>query len=48
MQIEPSTIALSEPVGDVGSGSPPTIWNPLHTSGSTACSAIAMAATETM
>ncbi len=48
MQIEPRMIALSAPVGDVGEGSPPKIWKPSHTAGSTACSAIAIAATEMM
>ena len=45
MQIEPRTIALAAPSSDVGEVSVPTSWKPLHTSGSTACSAIAIAAT---
>ena len=45
MQIEPRMIALSAPSSDVGDMSVPTIWKPLQTSGSTACSAIAIAAT---
>ena len=45
MQIEPRMIALSAPSADVGDGSVPTIWKPLQTAGSTACSAIAIAAT---
>jgi hypothetical protein len=45
MQIEPRMIAFSAPSSDVGEVSVPTSWKPLHTSGSTACSAIAMAAT---
>ena len=37
MQIEPRTIALAAPSSEVGEVSVPTIWKPLHTSGSTAC-----------
>jgi hypothetical protein len=45
MQIEPRTIALAAPSSDVGEVSVPMSWKPLHTSGSTAWSAIAIAAT---
>jgi hypothetical protein len=44
----PSTIAFVAPVTVVIAGSPPTSWNPLQIAGSTACMAIAAAATVTI
>lgn len=48
MSTVPSTIALVWPLLVSSAGSPPTSWNPLHTSGSTDCNAMAIAATLTM
>jgi hypothetical protein len=47
MSTEPSRIPLAAPDAEVIDGSLPTIWNPDHTAGSTACSAMPMAATLT-
>ena len=44
-RIRPSTMALVAPVTVLIAGSPPTIWKPLQIAGSTACMAIAAAAT---
>ena len=48
MSTVPSRTALVAPLFEVNDASPPTSWKPLHTSGSTDCSAMAMAATLTM
>ena len=46
--IRPSTIALVAPLTVVIAGSPPTSWKPLQIAGSTACIAMAAAATVTI
>jgi hypothetical protein len=48
MSIEPSKIPLAAPDAEVIDGSAPMIWNPDHTAGNTACSAMPIAATLTM
>ena len=44
-KMTPSSTAFRAPVTEVGEGSPPRIWKPDQMDGSTACSAMAAAAT---
>ena len=44
-RMQPSSTAFCAPLDDVGEGSPPRSWKPDQMDGSTACSAMAAAAT---
>ena len=44
-RMQPSSTAFCAPLADVGEGSPPRSWKPDQMDGSTACSAMAAAAT---